>query len=546
MRVDVALGEHREVAAGGGGQHGGGADAGDVGGGALDLGGAHAHALVLEHVVAAALVVQEAVLVDMTEVAGVQPQSAAGGGAEGACGLFRRAPVAGHDVRTLDHDLAGLPGRQRVALVVHDEGAGAGQRAADGVRFGVLVRGRQHGDALALGLPELDDHLRAGERGAQSVGGGLRQRGTGVGEHAHPGLAAGVAFGEGADHGGQGRHDGDDGGAGLPDAAQQHQVGLAVGEHDLAAAGRGEQHLVQAVVPGDGEAAEHHVVGAVAEFEIDGLGGEDHPAVRADHRLGGGGGAGGVDEDGDVLGADVRSAGAGPPHPQRGDLPPRLAEAEDRHAAGEGGDPVDGGVRDDDQRGVGVLGDRPQVVVLHAGVDGDQDGAPARGAVQQRDQFAGAGQLDEDPVAVADAALFQPGVDGVAVGGEFPVGPAARAVGDRRGVGAVGGGLVEQVVDQGVGTGLRCRLTVHCDSCRLSCVRPAPVACRMAVAREASFLRSVLRLELSGSASRWWKARGTTAAGSSSRSAGRAGRAARFRRCGRRPVPPCRPRAPPR
>ncbi len=144
---------------------------------------------------------------------------------------------------------------------------------------------------------------------------------------------------------------------------------------------------------------------------------------------------------------------------------------------------------------------------------GDQDGAPARGAVEQGDQLAGAGQLDEDPVAVADAARGQPGVDGVAVGGEFPVGPAARAVGDRGGVGALGGGLVEQVVHPGVGTGvarrgvrggLRCGLTVHCDSCRLSCVRPAPADCRMAAAREASFLRSVLRLALSGSVSRWW------------------------------------------
>src|SRR6478752_3118508 len=131
--------------------------------------------------------------------------------------------------------------------------------------------------------------------------------------------------------------------------------------------------------------------------------------------------------------------------------------------------------------------------------------APRRAAPYSRATSSGAGELDQDAVAVADALGLEPRVGGVAPGGELPVGPSPGGVGHGRRVGVLGGGLVEQVVYPGVGAGLRCGLTVHCDSCRPWVLVPAPAGCcRRAAAREVSFLRSVLRLGLSGNASRWW------------------------------------------
>ena len=140
--------------------------------GLLDLGAVHVLAAGDDHVLGAVEQEQVAVVVEAADVARPVPPVAQGGR-----GLLGLVPVAGHDVRALHRDLAGLAVGQRIAVGVADDDLDAHDRLA-----GRLLRSRAEQSLL---VAEAGDQRR-GLGGAVEVDElGGRERLRGPPEHLH-------------------------------------------------------------------------------------------------------------------------------------------------------------------------------------------------------------------------------------------------------------------------------------------------------------------------------------------------------------------------
>ena len=124
----------------------------------LDLGRADAVARRLDHLVAPADEVQEAFVVPAHRVAGEhrdlgqhQTRFAPGQRLVALGGLLGIVPVAHRHQRAAMHELAGLVGAQRRAVVAQDQDLGVRDRLADRVGAPVDLLGRQIGRAKRLG-----------------------------------------------------------------------------------------------------------------------------------------------------------------------------------------------------------------------------------------------------------------------------------------------------------------------------------------------------------------------------------------------------------
>ena len=112
------------------------------------------------HVFFAVHNVEIAVFVHIGDVAGIQPAVAQGAGR-----VVGVVPVAGHNLRALDDQLAGFAHghRDTAHFHVHDLGHGIGQGQADGTVFVGAVQGGQVGDGRGLGQAEAFGYAGAGE-----------------------------------------------------------------------------------------------------------------------------------------------------------------------------------------------------------------------------------------------------------------------------------------------------------------------------------------------------------------------------------------------
>src|SRR5690606_31859071 len=129
----------------------------------LDLVRVYVEARDQDHVLLAVDDVEEALLVHLGHVAGVQPASRI----DDLGGLLGAVPVAGHDLRAADTQLADLADRQSAAFLVLDTGVGGGDGQADravvvGQVHGVDAGGRRSlGQAVGLDQGDAGDLLPA-------------------------------------------------------------------------------------------------------------------------------------------------------------------------------------------------------------------------------------------------------------------------------------------------------------------------------------------------------------------------------------------------
>jgi hypothetical protein len=233
---------------------------------------------------------QHAVVAEVAHVAGVEPavRERRGGG-------LLVVQVAGHGARPPVDDLAGLAGRQQVAVRAHDRDLNADQRGADGADVGKLVLGpEQRGARAHLGLPEQQREVAAepGQAPADEVIGHRRH-----GVH-RPAQAEQVAIGEarvvehGPVHHGQAEDLGD-----LLPLDQVEQDRRIKSAHDV---DRGADHDRRGAERVELRGVEHRhhrgepVVKTPAGVQRAGHRLQVDRLVRADHALGEGRGARGV------------------------------------------------------------------------------------------------------------------------------------------------------------------------------------------------------------------------------------------------------------
>src|SRR5262245_1643745 len=164
-------------------EDGGVEDGGVLEDGGLDLGAVHVLTAADDHVLGPVDDEDEALVVDAGDVPGVEP--AVG---EGLAGGLRLPPVAAHDVRALDPELAGLALGEVSAELVHDLQIAHRHRGADAVGLAEVVGAavaRRHagglGEAVAVGGDAAGEHLvdladQLGRRRSAAVADALHAR----------------------------------------------------------------------------------------------------------------------------------------------------------------------------------------------------------------------------------------------------------------------------------------------------------------------------------------------------------------------------------
>ena len=142
--------QHRHLAVGGIGasDHGGLGDLRQLVDDDLDFPGIDVLAAADDHVLGPVDQDQVAVVVEVTDVAGVQPAVD-----DGLRGLLRSVQVATHHVVALDDNLAGLTVGDRAARLVDDPDGLPGQRQSYGARFAGTVQRVDRTGARSLCRP---------------------------------------------------------------------------------------------------------------------------------------------------------------------------------------------------------------------------------------------------------------------------------------------------------------------------------------------------------------------------------------------------------
>ena len=306
-------------------------------------------------------------------------------------------------MRAADHDLARFARRLYPAGVVEDQHLGTVQRGTARAGLEQVDVGFGDGHSLALGDAEHGVHGRVRERPAQRGDQRTGQGRPGVGEHAHRWRRPGVPGGQAYQHVAERRHDRYHRHAVPVHGADQPDVRAGIGEHQLGAGEDGQEHLVQAVVEGQRDGDQHHVVVAVPQPGGDRLRGEQDGPVRTHDGLRYRCAAGRVDEQRQVVRVDagapvpgvagrVHELGQqrGRPHRQRRDVGDGRRVVGDHHPR------------------LRVVDDVSQVVRLHLAVQRDERGAQPQRAEHQGEELAAVAQPGHHPVAGADALAGQP------------------------------------------------------------------------------------------------------------------------------------------
>src|SRR5690606_10312761 len=263
------------------------------------------------HVLLAVDQLEEAVLVDHTDVAGLQP-AVRGQHFRGVLGTL---PVAEHDLWAADPQLTGLAGGQLVAVVINDLHLGVYYRLTDEAFLIGRVRGGGDHHRRGLGHAEAFTDHSTGALEPALGDSHVQRRAAGVDPFQVTEIQA-VEFGV--------RHQRHEQGV---DAGQQGDpMPLHVGNHAVQVAGIGDQHAVEAgkdrgqAVRGKGEdmvqrQRRHPRFVAVLDFtrldDADRLQDVAQQVAVGEHRaLGDAGGAAGVLQYGDIiqttLGFDLR------------------------------------------------------------------------------------------------------------------------------------------------------------------------------------------------------------------------------------------------
>jgi len=382
------------------------------------LSGAYPVAGGLDHLVAAGDIVEEAVLVFFHDVAGVDDGfvqmgliGKAGVLPENYLGLFGVVPVAMGDEGAPVDQFSLFARGALFALGVHHQDLHVGNPLADGVGPAVQLFGREEGGAERLGEPVHEEEPGVGEKLADAGDHDPGHLAAAVGEVAEMGEVG--AVGEldlvVEELGPDGGHAGKAGDLFLDEEVQEILDHDELVQHHGRAVEDGSGSLVEAVVEVEGKDADDPVL--LGDFEIgaDDLGPVHHGAVGHHHPFGHAGGAGGVDEAGDVFGEAghrgvVRREGClefgptGVPFLVVG----RLVHVDELLGSGQVvlAEQLAGG---DHELDLAVVDDVLDLVFLEDGIDEDEDRPGHGGAEHGGELLNGFVQVDADPLAPLDA-----------------------------------------------------------------------------------------------------------------------------------------------
>ena len=360
-------------------------------------------------------------------------------GPEAFGGEVGAAEVAAGEGDAGDAELAGEADGDELAVAVEqadgDVGDGAANRGRGaGGPGGDLAEGRADGGlGGAVGVEERATCGGArigppgGDVGAEALAGGD--------EHAQCVEAGGVEDGEQGGRQGDGRD-------GV--AAEQAGEFVGIGEGGLGgeveggAAGEGHEGLGDGGVEGEGGELQDAIGGGDAEGGDLGADEVGEAAVLDEDAFGAAGGAGGVDDVGEVIGGE-RDGGRG--GGQGGEPVMGLVERE-RDAAG-GCEPGQGGqeraVREDETN-AGVGEHEAEAVGGVVGIEGEVGGAGLEGGEECDEHVEGAGEGDADEGLGAGALGAQPVGKAVSAGVEIGVGEGGGGAGVDEDGGRCGGG----------------------------------------------------------------------------------------------------------